>query len=96
MRETLTENGATVGYDNIICTDTFNNNGLCDVVFALTTKGDIHGTALVRDLFDFNSNGPSVFDGDIEGGTFAYANATGYVHLTSLPDGDTQQTFLIN
>jgi len=96
VREALSQNGVVVGYDNIICTDTFNNNGLCDVVFAITNKGDIHGTALVRDLFDFSSNGPTVFDGDIDGGTFAYANATGSAHLTTLPDGDTQDTFLIN
>jgi hypothetical protein len=96
IREMLTENGTTVGYDNIVCTDTFNNNGLCDAVFALTGKGDIHATALVRDLFDVNSNGPTVFDASIDGGTFAYANATGSIHLTNLPDGNTQDEFQIN
>src|SRR5271154_6074375 len=48
LRETLSENGTTVGYDNIVCTDTFNNNGLCDAVFAFTGVGDVHATALVR------------------------------------------------
>ena len=78
-------NGTTVGYDNIVCTDTFNNNGLCDAVFAFTGQGDIHATAPVRDLFDVNSNGPTVFDAAIEGGTFAYTNTTGSIHLTNLP-----------
>jgi len=96
MRETLSENGAVVGFDNIICTLTFNNNGLCDAVLAIDGKGDIHGTALVRDAFDPNGSGPSVFDATIDGGTFAYANATGYVHLSALPNGDTQDTVLIN
>jgi hypothetical protein len=96
LRETLTENGTTVGYDNIVCTDTFNNNGLCDALFAFTGQGDIHATALVRDLFDTNSNGPTVFDASIDGGTFAYSNATGSIHLTNLPDGNTQDEFLIN
>jgi len=66
-------------------------------VIALTGKGEtIHVTALVRGVFNFNSNGPVVFDAAIDGGTFAYANATGCVHLVRLSDGDIQQTFLIN
>jgi hypothetical protein len=79
IREDLIQNGVTIGYDNIICTDTF----------------DIHGTALIRDQFDPNTNGPTVFDGSIDGGTFAYAHATGSVHLTSLPNGDTQDNFML-
>lgn len=75
---------------------TFNNNALCYAVLAIDGKGDIHATAIVRDAFDPNGSGPSVFDATIDGGTFVFANATGYVHLSSLPDGDTQQTFLIN
>ena len=90
LRETLTENGPTVGYDNIVSTDAFNNDGLSDPVFAFTGLGDIHATALVRDLFDVNSNGPAVFDASIDGGTFAYANTTGSIHLPNLPDGNTQ------
>jgi hypothetical protein len=95
IREDLIQNGVTIGYDNIICTDTFNNNGLCTAVFAINGKGDIHGTALIRDQFDPNTNGPTVFDGSIDGGTFAYAHATGSVHLTSLPNGDTQDNFML-
>src|SRR5580658_6486394 len=96
MRETLISGAATVGYDNIVCTETFNYNALCDAMLALTGQGDIHATALVRDAFDPTGNGPSVFDATIDGGTFAYANATGMVHLTSLPDGDTEDSFIIN
>ena len=39
---------------------------------------------------------PTVFDASIDGGTFAYSNATGSIHLTNLPDGNTQDEFLIN
>jgi hypothetical protein len=96
MRESLMSGDVTVGYDNIVCTETFNYNALCDAVLSLTGQGDIHATALVRDAFDPNTNGPSVFDATIDGGTFAYADARGMVHLTSLPDGDTDDSFIIN
>jgi len=99
IRDTLTQGGNTIGYTNIICTDTFNDNGLCDAVFVITGMGDIHGTALIRGLFDGNLNGgagPQVFDGDIDGGTFAYANVTGYAHGVNLPDGDDQYSFFLN
>ncbi len=64
FRDTLTQGTATVGFDNVICTDTFNNNGLCTDVIAITNVGDIHLTALVRGLFtpfSGNSDGPSTF-----------------------------------
>jgi len=99
IRDTLTEGTTTIGYTNIVCTDTFNDNGLCDAVFAITGQGDIHGTALIRGLFDPNLNqgaGPQVFDGDIDGGTFAYADVTGYAHGVNLPDGDDQYSFFLN
>ena len=93
IRENLLQGTTVIGYDNIICTETFNNNGLCTAVFAINGKGDIHGTALIRDQFDPNTNGPAVSDGAIDGGTFAYAHATGSAHIVSLPSGDSQYTF---
>jgi hypothetical protein len=93
IREELLQGTTAIGFDNVICTETFNNNGLCTAVFSITGKGDIHVTALIRDEFDPNSNGPSVFDGAIDGGTFAYARASGGVHLVAQADGDTLDTF---
>ena len=81
VRESLSQGSTVVGYDNVVCTDTFNDNALCDAVFAITGKGDIHGTALIRG--DFGPNAPSVFDGSIDGGTFAYAHASGMVHVVN-------------
>ena len=96
LRDDLMQGNTTIGYDNIICSDTYNNNALCDAVFSITGKGDIHATALVRGLFDFSTNGPAVFDASIDGGTFAYANARGDIHIVNLPSGDSQNNFFIN
>jgi hypothetical protein len=92
IRQSLSEGGAVVGYDIIICTDTFNDNGLCQAVFAFTGIGDVHGTALVRGLFGA-AGGPAVFDGDVDGGTFAYAHASGSVHVVSVSPTQDQYTF---
>jgi hypothetical protein len=91
IRDDLLQGSTNIGYDNIVCTVTFNDNLLCDALFAIINKGDIHGTALLRG--GAAANGPSVFDGAIDGGTFAYRNAHGDVHIVSLPNGDSQLNF---
>jgi hypothetical protein len=99
FRDTLTQGTATVGFDTVICTDTFNNNGLCTDVISITNVGDIHLTALVRGLFtpfSSNSSGPSTFDATIDGGTFAYANATGYMHGVDVNSNVTDYTLFLN
>jgi hypothetical protein len=96
IRESLSQGTTVVGYDNVICTETFNNNALCDAVLVFDGKGDLHGTALIRDEFDPNSNGPAVFDATIDGGTFAYSHATGMLHLVVQPNGDTQDNIILN
>jgi hypothetical protein len=88
LRNNLLQGSTVIGYDNVICTVTFNNNVLCDAVLAINGKGDIHGTALIRGNPDGSS--ASVFDATIDGGTFAYRNARGDVHIITLPNGDTQ------
>ena len=90
IRDDLLEGTTNVGFDNVTCTVTFNDNLLCNAVFAFTGKGDLMGTALLRG--GAGGNGPSVFDGAIEGGTFAYRNAHGDVHITTQPSGDSQNT----
>ena len=96
FRDTLTQGGNTVGFDTVICTDTFNNNGMCTDVISITNVGDIHVTALVRDVFDFSGSGPATFDASIDGGTFAYAHATGYMHGMDVSDTVTDYTLFIN
>jgi hypothetical protein len=98
LRHDLFEGLTNVGYDNVVCTVTFNDNLLCDVMFALAGKGDLHGTALLRGGASVNGP-PSVFDATIDGGTFAYASARGMIHITAVPDnqnGDLQDNFLIS
>jgi hypothetical protein len=94
LRDTLTQGGTVVGYDNAVCTDTFNSNGLCTDVIALTNQGDIHLTGLLRGVFSGTS--PATFDASIDGGTFAYANATGYMHAVDVSSTVTDYTLLIN
>jgi hypothetical protein len=99
IRNTLTQGSTTVGFDTAICTDTFNDNGLCTDVIAIDGRGDIHLTALVRNIFNFslnNGNGPATFDASIDGGTFAYAHATGYMHAVVVNSMVTDYTLFIN
>ena len=86
LREDIIQNGVTVGFDNVDCTVIFNDNTLCNAVFSFAGKGDLMGTALLRG--GAGATGPSVFDGAIVGGTFAYRNARGDAHITSKPNGD--------
>jgi hypothetical protein len=92
IRADLVQGGATVGFDNVNCVVTFNDNLLCDAVFAFNGKGDITGTALLRGGVA-TEQGPAVFDGAITGGTFAYRNAHGDAHAVNQPNGDTNWTF---
>jgi hypothetical protein len=77
-RYTLTQGSTAVGLLSVVCTDMFNNDGMCSGVYAFTGRGDIHVTAYQRDLF---AHPPAVIDADIDGGTFAYAHASGFVHI---------------
>ena len=88
IRDDLLRGSTVIGFDNIVCTVTFNDNTMCNAVFAFTGKGDLMGTALLRG--GAGQSGPSVFDGAITGGTFAYRNAHGDVHITTLPNGDSE------
>jgi hypothetical protein len=91
LRDDLLQGGNVVGYDNSICTITFNDNVLCTGVFAFTNKGDVSITTLIRN--ELVGNGPSVFDVAITGGTFAYGNAHGDGHAVNTSATDTNWTF---
>jgi hypothetical protein len=90
IRDDILQGSTNIGYTNVACTVTFNDNLLCNAVFALTNKGDIHATALIRG--GAGQNFPATFDGIIDGGTFAYRNAHGDVHVVNQPNGDSQNT----
>ena len=85
IRDDLLRGTTLVGFDNVICTVTFNNNVLCNAVLALNGIGDIHATALLRGNPDGST--PAVFDATIDGGTFAYRDARGYAHIVDNPNG---------
>ena len=70
---------------------TFNDNILCSAVFAFTNRGDISGTALVRG--GAGQNFPTVFDGVVTGGTFAFRNVHGDAHAVLANQTDTNWTF---
>jgi hypothetical protein len=90
IRDDILQNGATVGFDNVICTATFNDNVLCNAVFAFNGKGDLTLAALIRG--ETSANSPQVFDVAVTGGTFAYRNAHGDAHAVNTSQTDTNWT----
>lgn len=91
IRADLLQAGAVIGFDNVQCTVTFNDNILCNAVFAFTNRGDISGTALLRG--GAGQNFPTVFDGVVTGGTFAFRNVHGDAHAVVANQSDTNWTF---
>ncbi len=93
VRSDLTENGVAVGYAMEEYTQTFNGTTLSDSVFALTDRGDLHATALVRPGPGIGL--PVVWDLIVDGGTFAFRNAHGSAHRVRLPNNDQAITFAL-
>jgi hypothetical protein len=85
-RDKLLQGTRTVGYDNELCTVTFDNNDLCQVVLALRGKGQIEATWLWVDR-NASLAGPSHFAGVIDGGTGTFAAAQGQFSASALPNG---------
>jgi hypothetical protein len=75
-RDTLLEGTRAVGYDNELCTVTFDDNDLCQTILVLPGKGQIEVAWLWVDR-NASALGPSHFHGVIDGGTGQFANATG-------------------
>ena len=69
-RDSLLQAGRHVGYDNELCTVTFDNHALCQVMLVLPGKGQIQASWLWI-------HWPSSFSGVIDGGTGTFAHATG-------------------
>jgi hypothetical protein len=91
IRSDLAENGINAGYSNIVCTVTFNDNVLCDGVFALANRGDLHATALIRGAAGPKGI-PTTQDFIVDGGTFEFRDAHGSAHVVVSPNGD--ETFM--
>ena len=95
-RDDLLQNGSVIGYDSGVCTVTFDNNVVCDYMETLTNQGDIHVAWTFQWPASAGIDGPSVFDGIIDGGTLAHRNAHGSFHAVRLPDGNLQITGTIS
>jgi hypothetical protein len=85
-RDKLLQGGQTVGYDNELCTVTFDNNDLCQTILVLPGKGQIEATWLWVDR-NASLSGPSHFTGTIDGGTGTFARAKGQFSASVLPNG---------
>ena len=75
-RDLLLERGRSIGYDNELCTVTFDDNDLCQTILVLPGKGQIQASWLWIDR-NASASGPPRFSGVIDGGTGAFANAKG-------------------
>jgi hypothetical protein len=93
-RADLTQNGAAVGFENAACTVIFNDNVMCDEIWAFTNKGDMQLSTLVRGAAGPNGP-PAVADLIVEGGTFAFHGAHGFAHAVRLPNNDQSTTFAL-
>ena len=93
-QDRLLEGGVLAGHDIEVCTIGFSRDVLCQDIISLNGRGD------VQDSWSFRwpvtgSAGPASFDGIIDGGTGAFADAHGTFHSHTLPDGDQQITATI-
>jgi hypothetical protein len=85
-RDVLLRGSVRVGYDNEVCTVTFDSNDLCQTVLVLSDKGDLAVTWLWVGR-NASATGPAQFSGVIEGGTGVYAHASGVFEARVLPTG---------
>jgi hypothetical protein len=85
-RDTVMQGARTVGYDNELCTVTFDDNDLCQTILVLPGQGQIEVSWL---WVDRNASllGPAQFSGLIDGGTGTFANAKGQFRASVLPNG---------
>jgi hypothetical protein len=88
-RDALMQGTSFVGYDNELCTVTFNNHEFCQVTMVLPGKGQIQASWLWTDW-------PSGFTGVIEGGTGNFVHAKGEFTATPLAGGALKLTATLN
>lgn len=88
-RDALTQGNRSVGYDNELCTVTFDNSELCQDTMVLQGEGQLEATWLWTDW-------PSGFTGAIDGGTGTFAQAKGQFTATPLAGGALRLTARLN
>jgi hypothetical protein len=88
-RDALTQDTRSVGYDNELCTVTFDNHELCQATVVLSGQGQIQASWLWTDW-------PSRFTGVIDGGTGTFAHAKGEFTATPLAAGALKLTATLN
>jgi hypothetical protein len=79
-RDSLLQGARSIGYDDEVCTVTVDNHDLCQVILVLSGKGQIQASWLWI-------HWPSSFSGVIDGGTGAFAHASGQFTATGLRNG---------
>ena len=88
-RDALTRGNRVVGYDDELCTVTFDGKELCQDTMVLSGKGQIQANWLWSDW-------PSGFTGAIAGGTGTFAHAKGQFTATPLAGGALRITASLN
>ena len=85
-RDSLLHGASSIGYDNELCTVTFDNNDLCQTILVLPGEGELQASWLWIDR-NASAYGPRHFSGVIDGGTGTFANAKGQFIASLLPSG---------
>jgi hypothetical protein len=90
-QDRLLQGGVPVGHDDEACTVGFSRDVLCQDIASFDGRGDVQVSWSFR-WPATGTSGPASFDGIVDGGTGAFADAHGTFHARTLPDGDLQIT----
>lgn len=90
-QDRLLQDGVLAGHDDEACTVGFAGDVVCQDIAVFDGRGDVQAGWSFRWPAAGN-HGPASFDGIIDGGTGAFADARGDYHAQALPNGDLQIT----
>jgi hypothetical protein len=93
-QDRVLEEGVPVGRDEEVCTVGFDRDVLCQDIAVFGGREDLQVSWSFR-WPATGSAGPASFDGIIDGGTGAFADARGTYHARTLPNGELQITAII-
>ena len=94
-QDRILEDGVPAGHDDEVCTAGFARDVLCQDIAVFDGRGDVQASWSLR-WPAAGTRGPVSYDGIIDGGTGAFADAHGTFHAQALPDGDLQITATIS
>ena len=94
-QDRLLQDGVPVGHDDEACTVGFARDVTCQDIAVFDGRGDLQVSWSFR-WPATGSTGPASFDGIIDGGTGAFADAHGDYHARTLPNGELQITATIS